>query len=147
MEKLNLPAFEFKVKESDGKVWIYDILRKKYLVLTPEEWVRQHFLRYLLNQNHYPKALIKVEGGLKFNKLQKRTDIVVFGRNGNPWMLVECKSSDQPINESTLRQASVYNATLKAKYLVLTNGMKTICCQIENENGAATMLNELPVFE
>lgn len=147
MQKLNLPAFEYNVKESDGKVWIYDVLRKKHLVLTPEEWVRQHFIHYLLNHVQYPKSLIKVEGGLKFNKLQKRTDIVVFDRSGNPWMLVECKSSDQLINESTLRQAAVYNSTLKAKYLVLTNGMKTICCQIENENGASTMVNELPAFE
>jgi hypothetical protein len=147
MEKLNLPAFEYDVKQSDGKVWIYDVLRKKYLVLTPEEWVRQHFLHYLVNHIQYPKALIKVEGGLKFNRLQKRSDILVFDRNGNPWMIVECKSPTEPINESTLRQASVYNATLKAKYLVLTNGMKTFCCQIESEDGGAVMLMDLPSFE
>ncbi len=147
MEKLNLPAFEYNVKESDGKVWIYDVLRKKYLVLTQEEWVRQHFLHYLLSHVQYPKSLIKVEGGLKFNQLQKRSDIVVFDRTGNPWMIVECKAPDQIINESTLRQASVYNATLKAKYLVLTNGMKTFCCQIESEDGSAVMLNDLPSFE
>src|SRR6187402_2015143 len=146
MEKLNLPAFEYNVKESDGRIWIYDVLRKKYLVLTPEEWVRQHFLHYLLNHVQYPKSLIKVEGGLKFNRLQKRTDIVVFDRNGSPWMIVECKAPDLPINESTLRQASVYNATLKAKYLVMTNGMKTFCCRIESENGAV-MLKDLPPFE
>ncbi len=147
MIKLNLPSFEFSMKELDGRIWIYDGLRKKYLVLTPEEWVRQHFLHYLVHHVHYPKSLIKVEGGLKFNQLQKRSDIVVFDRNGNPWMLIECKSADQPINESTLRQASAYNTTLKAKYLVLTNGMKTFCCQIESENGNAVMLNDLPVFE
>jgi len=146
MEKLNLPAFEYTVKESEGKIWIYDVLRKKYLVLTPEEWVRQHFLYYLLNHVQYPKSLIKVEGGLKFNRLQKRTDIVVFDRNGNPWMIVECKAPDLPINESTLRQASVYNATLKAKYLVMTNGMKTFCCRTESESGAV-MLKDLPPFE
>jgi hypothetical protein len=147
MQKLNLPAFEYNVKESDDKIWIYDVLRKKYLVLTPEEWVRQHFLHYLLNHVQYPKSLIKVEGGLIFNRLQKRTDIVVFDRNGNPWMIVECKASDQIINESTLRQASVYNATLKAKYLVMTNGMKTFCCRTGSETSDAVMLNELPPFE
>ena len=147
MEKLNLPAFEYKVKKSNDKMWIYDILRKKYLVLTPEEWVRQHFLHYLLNQVQYPSSLIKVEGGLKFNRLQKRTDIVVFDRNGNPWMIVECKASGQSINESTLRQASVYNSTLKAKYIVLTNGMKTLCCQIENEKGVVVMHRDLPPFD
>lgn len=147
MEKLNLPAFEYNIKESDGKVWIYDVLRKKFLVLTPEEWVRQHFLHYLLNHVQYPKSLIKVEGGLKFNRLQKRTDIVVFDRTGNPWMIVECKAPNQPINESTLRQVSVYNATHKAKYIVLTNGMRTFCCRIESDDGGTVMLNDLPSFE
>jgi len=147
MEKLNLPAFECNVKESDGKVWVYDVLRKKYLVLTPEEWVRQHFLNYLLVHVQYPKSLIKVESGLKFNRLQKRSDIVVFDRNGNPWMVVECKAPNESINESTLRQASVYNATLRAKYVVLTNGMKTFCCQVEGKEGSAVMLQDLPSFE
>jgi Type I restriction enzyme R protein N terminus (HSDR_N) len=147
MEKLNLPAFEYTVKESDGRIWIYDVLRKKYLMLTPEEWVRQHFLHYLLNHVQYPKSLIKVEGGLKFNRLQKRSDIVVFDRKGNPWMIVECKAPDLPINESTLRQASVYNVTLKAKYLVMTNGMKTFCCHLDGEDGNGVMLKDLPSFE
>lgn len=147
MDKLNLPEFEYSVKESDGKVWIYDVLRKKYLVLTSEEWVRQHFLNYLLVHVQYPKSLIKVEGGLKFNRLQKRSDIVVFDRNGNPWMVIECKAPNESINESTLRQASVYNATLKAKYIVLTNGMKTFCCQIVSEKDDMVMLRDLPSFD
>jgi hypothetical protein len=123
MSTLNLPSFEYQLKKEDGKVFIFDILRKKYLVLTPEEWVRQHFIHYLINEMKYPKALIKLEGGLSYNTLAKRSDIVVFDREGKPWMVVECKAPDQPINDSTLRQASTYNSKLKAKYLAVTNGL------------------------
>ena len=115
MIKLNLPAFDCVVKKEEGKFFILDIIRKKYLVLTPEEWVRQHFVNYLVTELKYPKALIKIEGGLTFNKLSKRSDIVVFNRNGEPWMIVECKSPNQKINQSTMRQASVYNHTQKGK--------------------------------
>ena len=90
MVQLNLPAFDHQLKQADGKRWIFDILRRKYLVLTPEEWVRQHFVHYIINELQYPKALIKVEGGLSYNKLSKRSDIVVFNRDGKPWMVIEC---------------------------------------------------------
>jgi hypothetical protein len=115
MMKLNLPSFDCVVKKEEGKFLILDVIRKKYLVLTPEEWVRQHFVNYLITELNYPKSLIKIEGGLTFNKLSKRSDIVVFNRHGEPWMIVECKSPSQKINQSTLRQASVYNHTLKGK--------------------------------
>lgn len=147
MIKLNLPPFDYVVKKEDGKVLILDIIRKKYLVLTPEEWVRQHFVNYLITDLKYPKALIKIEGGLTFNKLSKRSDIVVFNREGLPWMIVECKSPSQKLSDSTLRQASVYNHTLKAKYLTITNGMAHICCEVNWNESSTNLLRELPAFD
>src|SRR5689334_8566895 len=106
MIKLNLPAYEHRTRESEGKLWIFDPLRKKFLVLTPEEWVRQHFINYLVVHQKYPKALIKIEGGLTYNQLAKRSDVVVFNREGKPWMLVECKSPDIVLSEQVIRQAA-----------------------------------------
>jgi hypothetical protein len=147
MHQLNLPPFEHQLKKEDGKVLIFDVIRKKYIVLTPEEWVRQHFIHYLIHEMKYPKSLIRVEGGLSFNQLQKRSDIVVFNREGNPWMVIECKAPEQSINESTVRQASVYNATLKAEYLVVTNGMKHFIFKTEWEAATTTSLEAMPTYQ
>jgi hypothetical protein len=147
MVKLNLPAFEFELKKDQEKIQIFDLLRKRYVVLTPEEWVRQHFAHYLIHQLHYPKALIKVEGGLIFNKLQKRTDIVVFDREGKPWMIVECKAPTLKIKASTVHQASIYNYSLKAQYLVVTNGLKHFCYRTDWINAATTQLDSLPEYD
>jgi hypothetical protein len=147
MQKLNLPDFELKVKEADGKRWIFDAIRKKFLVLTPEEWVRQHFIHYLTGTLNYPRSLIKVEGGLTYNQLAKRSDIVVFDRDGKPWMLVECKSPDIKIDQSTLRQASVYNVSLKAKYITVTNGLVHYCSHIDWNENKIELLNALPDYE
>jgi hypothetical protein len=131
MIKLNLPEADIKLKRADGKVWIWDYVRKKYLVLTPEEWVRQHFVHYLIHTLKYPKSLIRIEGGLSYNQLQKRSDIVVFDRTGNPWMVIECKSPDLVLSQNTLHQASVYNYTLKANFLAVTNGLSHYYCEID----------------
>lgn len=147
MINLNLPPFEYKVKKEDGKVWIFDVLRKKYIILTPEEWVRQHFVNYMTEQLSYPRALIKVEGGLTYNQLQKRSDIVVFDREGKPWMIVECKSADCKLSPATLRQASVYNATLKAKYLVVTNGLSHFYFETDWTSGKAISLGAMPMYQ
>jgi hypothetical protein len=147
MVKLNLPDYDFKVKKSEEKLWIFDPIRKKDVVLTPEEWVRQHFLNYLINHLSYPKALVRIEGGLKYNQLSKRADIVIYSRDGVPWMLVECKSADQEISERTVHQASVYNTTMKAKYLTVTNGMKHYCALIDWSNQGYQLLTALPDFE
>ena len=147
MIKLNLPPYDCVVKKEDGKVFILDQIRKKYLVLTPEEWVRQHFINYLITELKYPKALMKIEGGLTFNKLSKRSDIVVFNREGHPWMIVECKSPSQKLSRSTVHQASVYNHTLKARYLTVTNGMGHICCEVNWTEGKTEVLKELPAFD
>ena len=146
MQKLNLPEFNYNVRKTDGKVWIFDVIRKKYVVITPEEWVRQHFINYIIHSLQYPRALIRVEGGLTYNQLSKRSDIVVFDRTGSPWMLIECKSPDLKINDGTLRQASVYNTTLKAKYITVTNGLTHYCSRIDWVNGRTEMLQSLPPF-
>jgi type I site-specific restriction endonuclease len=146
MYKLNLPDFEYSIKKDDGKVWIFDTIRKKYLVLTPEEWVRQHFINYLVEDLKYPRSLMKVEGGLTYNQLNKRSDIVIFDRGGKPWMIVECKSPEVPINETVLRQASVYNTTLRAGYLVVTNGIKHFCACVDWEQNKTELMSTLPKY-
>ncbi|HEY3404749.1 MAG TPA: type I restriction enzyme HsdR N-terminal domain-containing protein [Ohtaekwangia sp.] len=147
MISLNLPSFEYQLKKEDGKVLIFDSIRKKYLVLTPEEWVRQHFIHYLINERKYPRSLIRLEGGLSYNTLSKRSDIVVFNREGKPWMVVECKAHDQPINDNTLRQASIYNAKLQAKYLAVTNGLVHYYFETDWLAGKTSVLQTIPVFE
>jgi hypothetical protein len=146
MMPLNLPSYDYVLKKEGGKVFILDMLRKKYLVLTPEEWVRQHFIHYLVHELLYPRALIKVEGGLSFNQLRKRSDIVVFNRAGVPWMLVECKAPDLRLQQLTIEQAAVYNHTLKAQYIVITNGMTHICCEVNRADGTTVQLQSLPTF-
>src|SRR5687768_5807472 len=105
MHKLNLPPFDYKLKKAEGKVWIFDVIRKKYLVLTPEEWVRQHFIHFITTELKYPKGLLKIEGGLTYNELHKRSDILVFDREAKPWMIIECKSPELKLSETTLQQA------------------------------------------
>jgi len=146
MYKLNLPEFDYKLKKAEDKIWIFDGIRKKYIVLTPEEWVRQHFIQYLIQQRNYPKTLIKIEGGLVYNQLQKRTDIVVFNREGKPWMIVECKSPDVPLSPATLSQASVYNASLKAEFITVTNGMVHYCANVNWDERKTTLLNDTPFY-
>ncbi len=146
MIKLNLPTFDTELRQEGGKVLIFDVLRKRHVSLTPEEWVRQHFIHYLIHHLRYPRGLIKVEGGLTFNSLQKRSDIVVFDRTGSPWMVIECKAPDLQLSERTVMQASMYNHTLKARYLVVTNGMSHVCCEINWENRDTVVMAEMPDF-
>jgi len=146
MKTLNLPPYEYKLKQEEEKIFIFDALRKKYIVLTPEEWVRQHFIQYIINSLNYPRSLIKVEGGLTYNRLKKRSDIVIFNQVGSPWMVIECKSPDQKINNQTLQQVSIYNSTLKAKYVALTNGMKHLCCVIDHPAKLTTPVSQFPKF-
>lgn len=142
--ELNLPEYPFKLHQKDNVVFIFDELRKKDLVLTPEEWVRQHFVQYLIIQKKYPKTLIKLEGGLKLNKLQKRTDIVVFDKNGSPQILVECKATSVKITQDVFDQVARYNMIHKVKYLMISNGLQHYCCVMDYENNSYQFLQELP---
>jgi type I site-specific restriction endonuclease len=147
MVKLNLPDFDYKLKKAEGKVWIFDVIRKKFIVLTPEEWVRQHFIHYLVTEKKYPRSLIRVEGGLNYNQLQKRSDIVVFGRDGNPWMIIECKSFQLSLSATTLQQVSAYNASLKASFISVTNGLVHYCASTDWASGNTELLKDFPEFE
>lgn len=146
MLKLSLPPIKARIKEENEKNYIFDILRKKFLILTPEEWVRQHLIHLLIERYHYPKSLISCEKGLSYNKRLKRTDIVTYDQTGNPFLLIECKAPNIKLSKNTLHQASTYNSQLKAPYLCISNGINTLCFQINHKTQAITQLNDLPEF-
>lgn len=144
LPQLNLPVFDHKITESEGKSVIFDIIRKKNVVLTPEEWVRQHVIHLLISNYGYSRSLFQVERGTTYNSLQKRTDIVVFNREGKPHLLVECKAPEIKINQCVIEQASRYNKTINAPFLAITNGLKTFCFTVDFETGKATQIQDLP---
>jgi len=147
MLELNLPEFEVNLKKSEGKIWIFDGIRKKYLVLTPEEWVRQHLVNYFIHHLKYPKSLISVERGLRYNQLQKRSDITIFDRSGNAWMIVECKSPEVNLDQKSVLQVAVYNADVNAKYVSVSNGIKHVCYETKTDVKDIVLLNSFPEFE
>lgn len=146
MVKLDLPGFDYQVSKAEGKIWIFDIIRKKRVVLTPEEWVRQHIVHFFIHQLNYPKTLIKIESGLTYNRLQKRSDVVVYDREGKPWLLVECKSPDIQLSQSTLMQAAVYNQDIGAKYIAVSNGMKHVCYEVKKNVSETGLLKNFPAY-
>lgn len=147
MQKLNLPDFEPRLRKEEGKVWIFDVIRKKYLVLTPEEWVRQHFVHYLINHLNYPKSLFRVERSLTYNTLQKRSDIVVHNRMGKPWLLIECKAPDIKLTQKAFNQVAVYNMTIGAQYVGVTNGIVQYCFETSMElSRDVKFLDSFPEF-
>lgn len=144
MQELRLPSFECKIRDLEGKTAIFDVIRKKYLILTPEEWVRQHVVHLLVSHLGYPASLIKLEGALTYETLEKRSDILVFDREAKPYLLVECKAPDVKLTQRTLEQASRYNKVIQAPYLVITNGMKTYCFGVDFFRGSSMQLEGLP---
>ncbi|GEC79734.1 type I restriction enzyme HsdR N-terminal domain-containing protein [Flavobacterium aquatile] len=146
MQKLNFPTFTFRFKNSENKVAIFDEIRKKFIILTPEEWVRQHVTQYLLQERKYPKSYINVEKLIKINDLTKRYDLVVFQPDGTLFLLVECKAPEVKITQQTFDQIARYNLTLKAKYLMVTNGLNHYFCEMDFENEKYVFLEQLPDF-
>jgi hypothetical protein len=146
MTELNLPSYNYKFKSSENKRFIFDTIRKKFMVLTPEEWVRQHFVHYLIRYKKYPVSLIAIEKQLTVNELKKRTDILVFDKKGNPDIIVECKAPKVPINQSTFDQIARYNLKLNAKYLIVTNGLQHYYCQMDFENERYVFLENIPDY-
>lgn len=146
MQKLNLPSFHFKIKNSENKTLIFDILRKKFLVLTPEEWVRQHFVYFLLETKKYPKSLIALEKQFTINNRKKRTDILIFDKNGKHDIIVECKAPSIKITQDTFDQIARYNLALKANYLIVTNGLQHYYCKMDFENETYIFLKEIPDY-
>lgn len=147
MQNLNFPTYSFRFKNSENKVAIFDEIRKKFMLLTPEEWVRQHTVQFLLQDKKYPKSYINVEKVIKINNLSKRYDVVVFQPNGEIFLLIECKAPEVPISQNTFDQIARYNLVLKAKYLMVTNGLNHYFCQMDFENEKYVFLNELPAYK
>ena len=146
MQKLNFPTYSFRFKNSENKVSIFDEIRKKFILLTPEEWVRQHVVQFLLQDKNYPKSYINVEKLIKINDLSKRYDGVVFQPNGDIFLLIECKAPEVPISQQTFDQIARYNLVLKAKYLMVTNGLNHYFCRMDFENEKYVFLKELPKY-
>jgi hypothetical protein len=146
MTALNLPPSNFKIKSSENKRLIFDPIRKKFVVLTPEEWVRQHYVAYLITHKKYPISLIAVEKKLSLNNTTKRTDILVFNTLGLPEIIVECKAPSIPITQQTFDQIARYNLKLKANYLIVTNGLQHYYCQLDYENEKYHFLNDIPEY-
>ena len=147
MQQLHFPSYSFRFKNSENKVSIFDEIRKKFIILTPEEWVRQHVVRFLLEEKKYPKSLINVEKVLTINGLRKRYDIVVFNPDGSIFVLVECKAPEIKTSQATFDQIARYNMTLKAEYLMVTNGLNHYFCQMDFENEKYEFLAALPDYK
>ena len=126
--------------------YIFDLIRKKHLVLTPEEWVRQNLVSYFINDLHYPKGLIKTESSLKYNNLKKRSDILIYNNDMTHYMIVECKSYKMKLNKSHLNQSAIYNKIYRSRYLMVSNGMEHIVCEYDWENETFKFRNSIPEF-
>jgi len=146
MPQLNLPNADLKIKLVEGTTQVFDVVRKKYLILTPEEWVRQHFIYFLNVEKNYPLGLMGVEKLVKYNDMRTRADIVLYTTQGIPNMIVECKAPKVKITQDTFNQIAKYNSQLKVQYLVVTNGMKHYCCEMRYDTNKIKFLEEIPEF-
>lgn len=144
MIAITFPPPDFKIVKEGNKELIFDRLRKRYIILTPEEWVRQNFINYLVKVLSYPSSLIGIEKEIYIGEVKKRFDIVVFSREMLPWMLIECKEMNVPLTEKTLQQVVQYNMVLPSTYLVITNGSHTFCGTQSNSNWE--FLRALPAY-
>lgn len=147
MQELNLPPYTFKLKQQGNRAQIFDAIRKKFVTLTPEEWVRQNFLQFLIQEKKFPASLIAVEAGLKYNQLQMRTDVLVYDKSGKPYLMVECKAPGIKITQDVFDQIARYNMVFKVKYLVVTNGISHFCCLMDYSKKSYAYLEEIPIFE
>ncbi|WP_299253718.1 type I restriction enzyme HsdR N-terminal domain-containing protein [uncultured Lacinutrix sp.] len=146
MQVLNFPKFTFRFKNSENKVSIFDAIRKKFVILQPEEWVRQHCVQYLMDVKGYPKSLINVEKELKVNDLKKRYDIVIFNPDGSIHLIVECKAPKIKIKQDTFDQVARYNLALNATYLMVTNGLNHYYCVMDFEAEKYSFLEDIPDY-
>ena len=147
MQELNFPTYSFRFKNNQNKIAVFDDLRKKFVILTPEEWVRLHCVKFLQSNKNYPSSHINVEKQLKIAGLTKRYDIVVFEPEGNIHIIVECKAPSVKITQDTFDQIARYNLSLKANYLMVNNGLEHFFCQLDYENENYIFLKELPEYK
>jgi predicted type IV restriction endonuclease len=149
MLALHLPKYSFKIKESEGKKMIFDRCRRKFVSCTPEEWVRQHLVEFLIREKNYPASLIVNEATVEINGMKKRCDTVVYNKKGTPVMIIEYKAPHVIISQSTFDQIAMYNFRLQVEYLIVSNGLNHYCCRIDYEKPGYTFLEEIPesIFE
>jgi len=147
LKQLNLPEYSFKITGKESNEMILDPLRRKYVKLTPEEWVRQNFIQYLINEGKYPAGLLGIEVFFRMNKLKRRIDILVHNRSGEPILIVECKSPDVKIDEDVFEQIATYNMKYKVPYLIVTNGLHHYACKFDHENMKFEYLLVIPVYQ
>ena len=146
MQKLNLPEYEFRIKREEAKTLIFDGIRKKYVVLTPEEWVRQNFIKFLKAEKKYPESLMVVEKQIKVNGNPRRFDLLIYSRKGQPNLIVEFKAPNIKITQETFDQVVRYNMVLRVEYVVVTNGLQHFACQIDYEKNSYSFLKDIPDF-
>ena len=147
MQKLNLPTVQLRCRKVGQKSQVFDEVRKKFVALTPEEWVRQHFVHYLLKQLNYPAGLTAVEMLVKVNGLSQRADIVLYNKQGKPVIIIECKAPEVPVTRAVFNQAARYNTQLNVKYLIVTNGMQHYCARLIDDEGNYELLKTIPKAE
>ena len=146
MFSLNLPDFQVKIAVTDGKKMVFDPLRRKYVALTPEEWVRQHFVHFLIQHKGYPSGLLAKEGQLTLNGTRKRCDTVLYDRTRTPRMIIEYKAPTVPITRQVFDQITRYNIVLKVDYLIVSNGLEHYCCKVDYERFCCNFLKEIPDY-
>jgi hypothetical protein len=147
LPRLNLPDYDHRIEAIEGKPRIFDPARKKFVALTPEEWVRQNFIQFLIREKGVPASLVVVEMGLKLHRQQKRSDIVVFSPDAQAILIVECKSPEVNISQDTFDQIARYNMSLLVSYLVVTNGLDHYCCHINHQQKSYTFLKQIPDYK
>jgi len=146
MRKLNLPEYEFRFKQEEKSRFVLDIFRKRYVMFTPEEEVRQRFARYLIEEKEFPTALIMTEYTLKLNEMVRRCDILVHKPAGHPAVLVECKAPEVKITQNTFDQVARYNLVFNVKYLMVTNGLKLYCCYLDFATRKVEFMKEVSLY-
>ncbi len=147
MQKLNLPEFDFNIRQKSNCLEIFDPLRRKYVILSPEEWVRQNLLAYLIRHKNIPEGYIQVEGSIQVGNLKKRCDIIVYNKNHCPVLLVECKETKTSISQKTFDQICRYNIALQVPYLLITNGIEHYCFSINIEEQGYNFLDYIPDWD
>jgi len=144
--QLNLPSYAFRTFQKEGKSLIFDALRHRWVKLTPEEWVRQNFVRYLVEEKHFPASLISVERSLRFNRQDFRADAVVFSTAGRPLLVIECKAPEVAVSQKVFDQIVRYNVEFQVDFLIVTNGLSHYCCKLDKQNQSYDFLREIPDY-
>ncbi|MFP4042186.1 MAG: type I restriction enzyme HsdR N-terminal domain-containing protein [Bacteroidales bacterium] len=147
MWQLNLPSYSFKITTKEQKKYIFDDIRKKFIALTPEEWVRQNFIKYLIREKKYPPNLLHIEMAFELERFRYRADIVSYNRDFVPSLIVECKAPDVKITQKQFDQIALYNLRLKVPFLVVTNGIEHYCCRVDFNKGSYSFIKHIPGYD